>query len=107
MQFFVLTAVLYALTALPQRLAASLLTPSLDLTAGTRANSEGVCPSGPSANPQCCSTDILGVAALDCASPFFSPRNVADFRKICAAQGNQAKCCVLVLVGQGVLWTNP
>ncbi|UKZ79782.1 hypothetical protein TrVFT333_007544 [Trichoderma virens FT-333] len=28
-----------------------------------------LCPSGLKSNPQCCSTDVLGIADLDCANP--------------------------------------
>ncbi|RFU79287.1 hydrophobin [Trichoderma arundinaceum] len=65
-----------------------------------------VCPAGLFSNPQCCSTVVLGIVGLDCATPTSAPIDGADFGRICAARGQQARCCVLPVIskaGQGVL----
>ncbi|KAI8166347.1 Cerato-ulmin [Colletotrichum sp. SAR 10_71] len=56
---------------------------------------------------QCCATDVLGVADLDCASPTSVPSSANDFRKICAVGGQRARCCVLPVLGQAVLCQTP
>ncbi|RYP01953.1 hypothetical protein DL766_010594 [Monosporascus sp. MC13-8B] len=56
---------------------------------------------------QCCATDVLGVADLDCASPPKVPHSASDFRKTCANIGQRARCCVLPVLGQGVLCQTP
>ncbi|EOA90258.1 uncharacterized protein SETTUDRAFT_60640, partial [Exserohilum turcica Et28A] len=62
-----------------------------------------VCPSGLYSTPQCCATDILGVAALNCYAPYTAPTDVNDFKAGCATSGQQAKCCVLPIAGQDIL----
>lgn len=47
---------------------------------------------------QCCATDVLGVADLDCADPPTVPANASDFQSECAAIGQRARCCVLPIV---------
>lgn len=47
---------------------------------------------------QCCATDVLGVADLDCADPATVPTNATEFQSECAAIGQQARCCVLPIV---------
>lgn len=69
---------------------------------------------------QCCSTDVLGVADLDCGTrknltlqdivapddqnlltislASGVPASAADFEKICATGGERARCCVLPVV---------
>ncbi|RYP55997.1 hypothetical protein DL769_009997 [Monosporascus sp. CRB-8-3] len=56
---------------------------------------------------QCCATDVLGVADLDCASPSDVPRSADHFRGICAAGGQRARCCILPVAGQSVLCQTP
>ncbi|KAL7624622.1 hypothetical protein AAE478_006190 [Parahypoxylon ruwenzoriense] len=56
---------------------------------------------------QCCATDVLGVADLDCQTPNEVPGSAADFRKICAIGGQRARCCVLPILGQGILCQTP
>ena len=74
------------------------------------------CPAGLYSNAQCCATDILGVADLNCGSRKLTyslldcttrltiisaqktPTSASDFKKICASSGQQAKCCVLPVV---------
>lgn len=47
---------------------------------------------------QCCATDVLGVADLDCTDPPTVPLNATDFQTICADLGQTAECCVLPIV---------
>ncbi|KAF3766717.1 hypothetical protein M406DRAFT_53268 [Cryphonectria parasitica EP155] len=56
---------------------------------------------------QCCSVDVLGVADLDCADPPETPESAVDFQSICEDIGQQARCCVLPLLDQGVLCETP
>ncbi|KAI1505013.1 hydrophobin [Biscogniauxia marginata] len=58
-------------------------------------------------SPQCCATDVLGVADLDCGSPSAVPTSVTSFRDICASGGQRARCCVLPVLGQSVLCQTP
>ncbi|KAJ2996953.1 hypothetical protein NUW58_g807 [Xylaria curta] len=65
------------------------------------------CPNGLFSIAQCCATDILGVADLDCHSPPAIPRSAPEFRYICAAGGQRARCCVLPVAGQALLCQGP
>ncbi|KAI1188160.1 hydrophobin-like protein [Nemania serpens] len=65
------------------------------------------CPVGLYSNPQCCATDVLGVADLDCHSPSAAPFSVSNFRDICANGGDRARCCVIPILGQSVLCQTP
>ncbi|KAI0402135.1 fungal hydrophobin-domain-containing protein [Xylaria palmicola] len=65
------------------------------------------CPNGLYSVPQCCATDVLGLADLDCHSPAAVFNSPASFRKTCAAGGNQARCCVVPVAGQSVLCITP
>ncbi|KAH8884342.1 hypothetical protein GQ53DRAFT_829819 [Thozetella sp. PMI_491] len=56
---------------------------------------------------QCCATDVLGVADLDCANPPTVPTSASDFQTICADIGQRARCCVLPILGQDVLCETP
>lgn len=47
---------------------------------------------------QCCATDVLGVADLNCANPPTVPTSAANFSAECADIGQQARCCVLPIV---------
>ncbi|OAA69879.1 fungal hydrophobin [Cordyceps fumosorosea ARSEF 2679] len=72
-----------------------------------RWNHFEACPSGLYANPQCCATDVLGVADLDCYTPqqaIWSPR---DFQAVCASGGQRARCCVLPVGEQALLCETP
>ena len=60
----------------------------------------GLCSSG---NPVCCATDVLNLANLDCAPPSVTPTTVNAFIDGCAAQGQQAKCCLIPILGQALL----
>ncbi|KAI0862962.1 fungal hydrophobin-domain-containing protein [Xylaria cubensis] len=65
------------------------------------------CPDGLYSVPQCCATDVLGVADLDCHSPASVPSSANNFRDICAAGGDRARCCVIPILGQSVLCETP
>ncbi|POS72270.1 fungal hydrophobin [Diaporthe helianthi] len=56
---------------------------------------------------QCCATDVLGVADLNCADPPTVPTDASVFQADCAAIGQQARCCVLPILEQGVLCNTP
>ncbi|KAI0506163.1 hydrophobin-like protein [Xylaria bambusicola] len=66
-----------------------------------------LCPVGLYSVPQCCATDVLGVADLNCHSPSSAPYSVSNFRDICANGGQRARCCVLPILGQGILCQTP
>ncbi|KAH8157604.1 hypothetical protein CIB48_g10639 [Xylaria polymorpha] len=57
--------------------------------------------------PQCCATDVLGVADLNCHSPSAAPTSVTNFRDICANGGQRARCCAIPVLGQAVLCVTP
>ncbi|KAI8630690.1 hydrophobin precursor [Xylariaceae sp. FL1651] len=65
------------------------------------------CPDGVYSNLQCCATDVLGVADLDCASPSAVPSSAESFKAICAAGGNTARCCAIPVADQSVLCETP
>ncbi|TGJ82826.1 hypothetical protein E0Z10_g5939 [Xylaria hypoxylon] len=73
----------------------------------TDTNPYVACPVGLYSVPQCCATDVLGVADLNCHSPSASPFSVSNFRDICANGGQRARCCVLPILGQAVLCATP
>ncbi|KAF2034344.1 hydrophobin 2, partial [Setomelanomma holmii] len=52
---------------------------------------------------QCCATDVLGAVGLNCGVPATQPTDTSSFIGICAASGQQAKCCVIPVAGQDVL----
>lgn len=54
--------------------------------------------SGLYGSAQCCATDVLGLADLDCGDPTATPTDAANFSAICAAIGQRARCCVLPIV---------
>ncbi|KAI8955228.1 fungal hydrophobin [Xylaria longipes] len=56
---------------------------------------------------QCCATDVLGVADLDCGTPNAVPTSPSSFAAICAKGGQRARCCVLPVLGQDVLCQTP
>ncbi|CAJ2510782.1 Uu.00g064070.m01.CDS01 [Anthostomella pinea] len=56
---------------------------------------------------QCCATDVLGVADLDCGTPSAVPTSPENFEAICAAGGQIARCCILPVLGQSVLCETP
>ncbi|KAF2835272.1 hypothetical protein M501DRAFT_942254 [Patellaria atrata CBS 101060] len=58
---------------------------------------------GPGTTPLCCATDVLDLANLDCSTPPSLPSGAQDFIDICSAIGQQAKCCLLPILGQGLI----
>ncbi|TIA53281.1 hypothetical protein D6C83_04389 [Aureobasidium pullulans] len=56
--------------------------------------------SGTYSNAQCCATDVLGLADLNCANPPTTPTSQEDFIDICATEGQQARCCALPIVSR-------
>ncbi|KAI1187701.1 hydrophobin precursor [Nemania serpens] len=65
------------------------------------------CPPGLYSSPQCCATDVLGVADLDCATVSAVPTSPSSFAATCAKGGQRARCCVLPVLGQDVLCETP
>ncbi|KAF2155417.1 hypothetical protein K461DRAFT_292280 [Myriangium duriaei CBS 260.36] len=57
--------------------------------------------------PQCCATDVLGVADLNCANPPAAPTSEQNFVDTCAAIGQQARCCAIPILGQALLCDAP
>jgi len=68
---------------------------------------QNVVCSGTYSNAQCCATDVLGVADLNCFNPPSTPTSADDFEAICAADGQQAKCCLLPILGQALVCQDP
>ncbi|KAF2216721.1 hypothetical protein CERZMDRAFT_104443 [Cercospora zeae-maydis SCOH1-5] len=60
-----------------------------------------VCPSG--YFPQCCQTNVLGVAGLTCSNVPNMPSSNQDFTQQCAQRGSAANCCLIPLLGQGLV----
>ncbi|KAI2617728.1 Cerato-ulmin hydrophobin family [Hypomontagnella submonticulosa] len=81
---------------------AALAAPALE----TRQTAYVPC-SGLYGTSQCCATDVLGVADLDCANPPTVPTDAASFTSICSEIGQRARCCVLPILGQDVLCQTP
>ncbi|KAI1358831.1 Cerato-ulmin hydrophobin family [Xylaria arbuscula] len=65
------------------------------------------CPDGLYSVEQCCTTDVLGAADLDCKSPPSVPSSPDDFQGICAEFGSRARCCVIPVLDQAVLCETP
>ncbi|KAK8087743.1 Cerato-ulmin hydrophobin family [Apiospora hydei] len=57
--------------------------------------------------PQCCATDVGGVAGLNCANVSELPKSAESFQEICAGSGQQAKCCTLPVLGQALVCNTP
>ena len=51
---------------------------------------------------QCCATDVLGIANLDCGQPPSVPADPSEFQATCASIGQRARCCVLPIVSDRV-----
>ncbi|KAK0639970.1 Cerato-ulmin hydrophobin family [Cercophora newfieldiana] len=56
---------------------------------------------------QCCATDVLGVADLDCGNPPATVTSADNFSSTCSAIGQRARCCVLPILDQGILCNTP
>ncbi|KAH8165106.1 hypothetical protein CIB48_g3135 [Xylaria polymorpha] len=63
--------------------------------------------SGQYATSQCCATDAQAAGGLDCATPPSVPNSAANFSSVCAAIGQQARCCVTSSLGQDVQCQTP
>ncbi|RGP74456.1 hydrophobin precursor [Fusarium longipes] len=63
--------------------------------------------SGLYGSAQCCATDVLGVADLDCGVPPTAPTDADNFSAVCAEIGQRARCCVLPILDQGILCNTP
>jgi len=118
MRFFVIAASVAAALAMPALDARGL---GLGHGGGGGGGGQGqLCYSG---TPQCCATDVLGVADLDCAPREFLlpacvstwnqrrllihvtlltapslPHNSDDFKHMCASLGQRARCCAIPIV---------
>ncbi|KAI0398968.1 Cerato-ulmin hydrophobin family [Xylaria palmicola] len=95
MQFFTIVATLFAAVAVAAP------APELD------SRQVYTACSGLYGTAQCCATDVLGVADLDCANPPTVPTSAAEFTSVCSAVGQRARCCVLPILGQDVLCQTP
>ncbi|PHH93082.1 hypothetical protein CDD83_1367 [Cordyceps sp. RAO-2017] len=65
------------------------------------------CPAGLYSSAQCCGVDVLGVADLDCHAPGEFPYSAEHFKWTCSQAGHRARCCVVPVLGQGVLCQSP
>ncbi|EGR51140.1 uncharacterized protein TRIREDRAFT_104293 [Trichoderma reesei QM6a] len=63
--------------------------------------------SGLTSTPQCCATDVLGVADLDCQTPSSPVPDAQTFEAVCAAGGQRARCCAIPVAGQDLLCQTP
>ncbi|KAK1833720.1 fungal hydrophobin [Podospora conica] len=63
--------------------------------------------SGLYASAQCCATDVLGIADLDCGNPPAAVTDADNFSATCSAIGQRARCCVLPILDQGILCNTP
>ncbi|KAI5864010.1 cerato-ulmin [Durotheca rogersii] len=89
-------------------LASAVLANPVDPVKRTGGGSSYVpCNTPPYSSPQCCATDVLGLADLDCQSLPEVPHNADDFRRICAVRGQRARCCVVPVLGQALLCQTP
>nr|UZT00782.1 hydrophobin [Sodiomyces alkalinus] len=86
------------------------LTASLAMAAPTESSTDTTyiaCPISLYGNAQCCATDILGLANLDCDSPTDVPRDAGHFQRTCADVGKRARCCAIPVLGQALLCIQP
>jgi hypothetical protein len=63
--------------------------------------------SGTTGTRQCCATDVLGLADLDCADPKTRPTSFANFTAMCAGIGQRARCCAIPILGQALICGDP
>ncbi|KAK2596690.1 hypothetical protein QQS21_006205 [Conoideocrella luteorostrata] len=81
-------------------IAAIVLLASVTVAHPTLQARDGVCPDLLYSVAQCCATDVLGVASLDCKTPS-SAFDSQDFKNSCS--GGAAMCCTVPAASQGVL----
>ncbi|KAF2435267.1 hypothetical protein EJ08DRAFT_693148 [Tothia fuscella] len=58
-------------------------------------------------NAQCCATDVLGLADLNCENPSATPTDKQNFVDLCSAVGQQARCCAIPILDQALLCETP
>ncbi|ETN38582.1 uncharacterized protein HMPREF1541_06619 [Cyphellophora europaea CBS 101466] len=63
--------------------------------------------SGLTGSAQCCATDVLGLADLDCANPPTVPTSTEEFVQSCSDIGQQARCCAIPILGQALVCGEP
>ncbi|KAJ6049701.1 uncharacterized protein N7446_006971 [Penicillium canescens] len=65
------------------------------------------CPSGMYENLQCCKTNVVGIAALQCKAPSKEPASLDEFKSLCGAPAVSALCCTVPIAGQDVICMDP
>ncbi|KAF2105137.1 hypothetical protein NA57DRAFT_31093 [Rhizodiscina lignyota] len=88
------------------KLAAVLAAASFVLAAPHERRQAATVCSG-SNTPQCCAVDVLGLADLQCANPPTTPTNQTQFIAECATIGQEARCCLLPILEQGLICSDP
>ncbi|KPI39611.1 Cryparin [Cyphellophora attinorum] len=63
--------------------------------------------SGLTGSAQCCATDVLDLADLDCATPPDAVTTTEEFVASCSAIGQQARCCAIPILGQALICSDP
>ncbi|KXT15205.1 hypothetical protein AC579_3926 [Pseudocercospora musae] len=53
--------------------------------------------------PQCCATNVLGVAGVDCSAVPDTITSRTNFAKQCSDQGLSSSCCLIPVLGQGLV----
>ncbi|KAF7197854.1 Cryparin [Pseudocercospora fuligena] len=66
-----------------------------------QSGSVRVCTSG--WTPQCCATNVLGVAGVDCSVVPDTITSRANFEEQCSEQGLSSSCCLIPVLGQGLV----
>ncbi|CZR60845.1 uncharacterized protein PAC_10741 [Phialocephala subalpina] len=56
---------------------------------------------------QCCDFDVDGILDGNCESPSSTPKDMKDFSEICSKTGKAAACCILSVVGEGLVCGRP
>ncbi|EGP84816.1 unnamed protein product [Zymoseptoria tritici ST99CH_1A5] len=92
MQFSTITAVFFA---------------SLAVASPTYGGKYEPCGSALYSQAQCCATDVLEVAGLDCDGVGARIDNAQHFVNLCAAKGQRARCCAIPVLGQALLCQEP
>ncbi|KAF5867598.1 putative hydrophobin protein [Botrytis fragariae] len=82
----------------------ALFASALAMPATLVSRQDAICSSG---NPQCCDTDVLGVADLDCETPPAAYTDAVSFNKVCADVGKIDMCCDLPILDQGLICSSP
>ncbi|KAM0717108.1 hypothetical protein Q7P37_006960 [Cladosporium fusiforme] len=57
--------------------------------------------------PQCCNLNVLDLASITCENPPAAADTVSEFEAVCAETGDAAQCCVLPILGQALLCSDP